>query len=42
MKLTFDERTEAFRRELDEWLDANAPAPEETAERSTSSAHIPG
>ena len=41
MKLTFDERTEAFRRELDEWLDANAPTPEETTERSTSSAHVP-
>ena len=41
MKLTFDERTEAFRRELDEWLDANAPTPEEATERSQSSAHIP-
>ena len=42
MKLTFDERTEAFRREFDEWLDANMPSPEDTTERSSSSSHIPG
>jgi alkylation response protein AidB-like acyl-CoA dehydrogenase len=41
MKLTFDDRTEAFRRELDEWLDANAPSEAETVERSRSSAHVP-
>jgi alkylation response protein AidB-like acyl-CoA dehydrogenase len=42
MKLAFDERTEAFRREFDEWLDANAPHPDETTERPRSTAHIPG
>jgi alkylation response protein AidB-like acyl-CoA dehydrogenase len=41
MKLAFDERTEAFRREFDEWLDANAPHPDETTERPRSTAHIP-
>jgi alkylation response protein AidB-like acyl-CoA dehydrogenase len=42
MKLRFDEATEAFRREFDEWLDEHAPPAEATAERSLSSAHIPG
>ncbi|MEY2397657.1 MAG: hypothetical protein QOJ00_831 [Actinomycetota bacterium] len=41
MKLQFDEATEAFRREFDAWLDANAPSPDEAAEKSRSSAHIP-
>ena len=38
---TYDEATEAFRRELSEWLDEHAPAADTTAERSTSSSHIP-
>jgi alkylation response protein AidB-like acyl-CoA dehydrogenase len=37
-----DESTEAFRRELGEWIDANLPDPAETVERSTSSSHTPG
>jgi alkylation response protein AidB-like acyl-CoA dehydrogenase len=41
MRLRFDEATEAFRREFADWLDANAPSPEETTERSRSSAHVP-
>jgi alkylation response protein AidB-like acyl-CoA dehydrogenase len=41
MKLAFDERTEAFRQEFAEWLDANAPRPDETTERPRSTAHIP-
>jgi alkylation response protein AidB-like acyl-CoA dehydrogenase len=42
MRLSFDERTEAFRREFAAWLDENAPD-EATAlaERSQSSADIP-
>ena len=42
MRLRFDERTEAFRREFAAWLDENAPD-EATAlsERSRSSAHVP-
>jgi len=42
MKLQFDEETEAFRAEFIAWVEANAPDPAETTERSTSSAHIPG
>ena len=41
MKLQFDEATEAFRAEFIEWVEANAPDPSETTEKSTSSAHIP-
>ena len=38
-----DDATEAFRQELGAWLDANTPSEEEAAaERSTSSADIPG
>ena len=42
MKLQFDDRTEAFRAEFARWLDENAPDPADTAERSTSSADVPG
>jgi alkylation response protein AidB-like acyl-CoA dehydrogenase len=41
MSLHFDERTEAFRREFEAWLDENAPDPATTAERPRSSSHIP-
>jgi alkylation response protein AidB-like acyl-CoA dehydrogenase len=41
MRLRFDDDAEAFRRELSDWLDAHAPSPEETTERSRSSAHVP-
>jgi alkylation response protein AidB-like acyl-CoA dehydrogenase len=42
MRLSFDEATEAFRREFSDWLDANAPDAEVAlADRSRSSAHIP-
>ena len=41
--LALDEQTEAFRREFAEWLDANVPPEADAvAERSRSSAHIPG
>ena len=42
MRLSFDERTEAFRREFAAWLDENAPD-EATAlsERPRSTAHVP-
>jgi alkylation response protein AidB-like acyl-CoA dehydrogenase len=42
MNLHFDEATEAFRQELVDWLEANAPDPATTTERASSSAHIPG
>jgi alkylation response protein AidB-like acyl-CoA dehydrogenase len=41
MRLTFDEEAEAFRREFSDWLDENMPSPEDTTERSRSSADIP-
>ena len=41
MRLHYDEETEAFRRELRAWIEANLPPPEERAERVRSSAHIP-
>ena len=41
MRLTFDPEIEAYRSELAAWLDANAPSPEETAERPTSTADVP-
>jgi len=42
MRLSFDEQTEAFRREFVAWLDENAPDPATAlAERSRSSADIP-
>src|SRR3990172_7945116 len=42
MKLQYDDATEAFRRELREWIAANQPDVEEMRrEPSTSSAHMP-
>ena len=41
MRLTFDEATEAFRREFVAWLEANAPTEQETTERARSTADIP-
>jgi alkylation response protein AidB-like acyl-CoA dehydrogenase len=41
LRMELDEATAAFRQELVDWLDANQPAPEETTERSRSSAHVP-
>ena len=41
MRLTFDEDTEAFRREFVAWLEANAPTEDETTERSRSTADVP-
>jgi alkylation response protein AidB-like acyl-CoA dehydrogenase len=41
MKLTFDEATEQFRRELSDWLDDNVPDPATITEPSRSTAHIP-
>jgi alkylation response protein AidB-like acyl-CoA dehydrogenase len=41
MKLHFDDATEAFRQDFVTWLEANAPDPANTTERSRSSAHIP-
>jgi len=41
VRLHYDEETEAFRRELRAWIEANLPPPEERAERVRSSAHIP-
>jgi alkylation response protein AidB-like acyl-CoA dehydrogenase len=42
MRLRFDDEAEAFRAELVEWLEANAPAPEvRRAERKSSSGHLP-
>jgi alkylation response protein AidB-like acyl-CoA dehydrogenase len=42
MRLRWDDDAEAFRRELDDWLDANLPAPEQMREPKLSSAHSPG
>jgi alkylation response protein AidB-like acyl-CoA dehydrogenase len=42
MQLSFDDATEAFRREFVEWLEANAPSPEQTTERPRSTADLPG
>ncbi|HET6950735.1 MAG TPA: acyl-CoA dehydrogenase family protein, partial [Acidimicrobiales bacterium] len=41
MRLTFDEATEAFRREFAAWLDGNAPAAADTTERPGSTADVP-
>src|SRR4051795_9665420 len=41
MRLQWDDEAEAFRRELDEWLDANQPAAEHMREAKLSSAHLP-
>ena len=41
MRLTFDEATEAFRREFATWLDDNAPTEADTTERSRSTADVP-
>ncbi|MBV8385420.1 MAG: acyl-CoA dehydrogenase family protein, partial [Acidimicrobiia bacterium] len=41
MRLQWDDEAEAFRRELDEWLDANQPAEEQMREPKQSSAHLP-
>jgi alkylation response protein AidB-like acyl-CoA dehydrogenase len=42
MKLTFDEKVEAFRQEFLSWLAANAPTREEmAADPAVSSAHVP-
>ncbi len=41
MRLRFDDATEAFRAELDAWLDENAPDPSEVDELRSSSARIP-
>jgi alkylation response protein AidB-like acyl-CoA dehydrogenase len=41
MKLEFDDDVLAFRQELSDWLDANAPVLGPDAERNRSSAHIP-
>jgi alkylation response protein AidB-like acyl-CoA dehydrogenase len=41
MRLSFDEETEAFRREFGAWLDENAPDEAETTVRSHSTADVP-
>jgi len=41
MRLSFDDKTEAFRHEFQSWLDENMPDEATTTERSRSSAHIP-
>lgn len=41
MQLQYDEETERFRAELDDWLDEHLPARDEMRERPQSSAHIP-
>ena len=41
MRLRWDDDAEAFRRELDDWLDANLPPPEKIREPKLSSAHLP-
>lgn len=41
MRLTYDERTEAFRAEFRRWLDENLPDPSLTTEQPTSSAGPP-
>ncbi len=41
MHLQYDEATERFRAELDEWLDEHLPSSDEMRDRSQSSAHMP-
>jgi alkylation response protein AidB-like acyl-CoA dehydrogenase len=41
MQLRWSDEAETFRRELDDWLDANQPPPEAMREPKQSSAHIP-
>src|SRR5436305_7376618 len=41
MRLRWDDEAEAFRRELDDWLDANLPPAEQMSEPKLSSAHLP-
>jgi alkylation response protein AidB-like acyl-CoA dehydrogenase len=41
VRLTFDDATEAFRREFAEWLDANTPSEAETEDRPGSTADLP-
>jgi alkylation response protein AidB-like acyl-CoA dehydrogenase len=41
MRLGWSDEAEAFRRELDEWLDTNMPPPEQMREAKLSSAHLP-
>jgi alkylation response protein AidB-like acyl-CoA dehydrogenase len=41
VRLHYDESTEAFRRDVREWFEANLPAPKERTELVRSSAHIP-
>src|SRR5438309_826924 len=41
MRLRYDDAAEAFRRDLDDWLAENLPAPEHMAEPKLSSAHLP-
>ena len=41
MRLRWDDEAEAFRRELDDWLDANLPPTEQMREAKLSSAHLP-
>src|SRR5437588_703519 len=41
MRLRWDDDAEAFRRELDDWLDANLPPTEQMREPKLSSAHLP-
>ncbi len=42
MRLRYSDEAEAFRSDLDHWLDANAPSEEERREPKLSSAHLPG
>jgi alkylation response protein AidB-like acyl-CoA dehydrogenase len=42
VQLTFDDATEAFRHELEAWLDEHAPTEDEATERPRSSADVPG
>ena len=42
MRLRYDEADEVLRTELTEWLEANAPTPEELQSSKLSSAHLPG
>src|SRR3954469_9707906 len=41
MRLQWDDDAEAFRQELDDWLDAKQPAEERMREPKLSSAHLP-
>jgi alkylation response protein AidB-like acyl-CoA dehydrogenase len=41
MRLRWDDEAEAFRSELDDWLDANLPPPDRMREPKLSSAHLP-